>query len=239
MMRARHVVRSSGPMSPTAGRTVVAAVVAAVVLVVGCGSDDDTGGGAGADTSAVTTSVVAPDGPPGATLPEIAEGFPPADTARLKAIFDPLVEPLGVRISRGALVDRSDGYDVSVTGEHLALYVEPIDEDSYTVDDYVAGIFTVAAAVSPTIFEDYPGVDSFDICQEPHSDDDDSLEPFPVTQIELTRADHDSYDWDDGDLVSFLRLLRNSDDARILVGRTIVGAPAYTEALAEAERLDG
>ena len=94
-----------------------------------------------------------------------------------------------------ALIDRSGGgYVASPTGQHLALYVEPIDDR--TMDEYFDGILDVAVVFSD-IYDRWPGLETYDVCQEPPDPDGtQGPEPLPVTQIELTRAESDAIDWD-------------------------------------------
>ena len=70
-------------------RGLAAVVVALVALSVACGSD--SGGSSG--------------GSPSASGDEAAAALPPNDVSQLAEILDPLVEPLGLRLTRGALVD--------------------------------------------------------------------------------------------------------------------------------------
>lgn len=214
-------------------RSRLAGAALAASLFVGaaaCGDDDD------ATDAAPTTE------PSGAeTTPTEAGGttseFPPNDVATLKAIFDPLLEPLGVRLTRGVVVDRTEGWEVSDTGTHLALYVEPVDDATYTTDDYVEGIYTVGAAVIDEVFAPWPGIETFDICQEPYQTDDDRYEPFPRTQIEMTRAQADAFDWENSDLPELLALLHTEEGARIQTDRDVQWSGAYADAM-EAAGLD-
>ncbi|HUF85625.1 MAG TPA: hypothetical protein VMQ81_13660, partial [Acidimicrobiia bacterium] len=55
--------------------------------------------------------------------------LPPNDFEQLADIFDPKLEPLGLKLTRGALIDTAEGrYRPSDTGRHLAVYVEPTGE---------------------------------------------------------------------------------------------------------------
>ncbi|MGH9027177.1 MAG: hypothetical protein ACRDWD_13835, partial [Acidimicrobiia bacterium] len=117
---------------------------------------------------------------------------PPNDFEELAAIFDPMVEPMGLEVTRGSLVD-IDSYDESDTGNHLALYVEPTGE--YSQADYVNGITQLTNLLTPMIFDRYSALDSYDICQEPPPDEDDQAAPPPVTQFHATRAQADVIDF--------------------------------------------
>ena len=45
------------------------------------------------------------------------------------------------------------------------------------------------------MFERWPGLESYDVCQEPVDDGRSESEPLPVTQIELTREEAAAFDW--------------------------------------------
>jgi hypothetical protein len=180
--------------------------VAITLALTACG--DDGGGGGGEPVTA----------------------YPPTTSEELADVFDPQLEPLGLRVTRGALIERSDGgYVPSDTGEHLALYVEPIDEAGYDTADYVEGIGTVTALVTPQVFERWSGVETYDICQEPPADVDDSDTPAPYTQIEIDRASAAAVDWDEATTSTVLDLGRTGD-LRLVVTPAISADPAYQEA---------
>jgi hypothetical protein len=213
-------------------RRLAAASIALAFVLAGCSDDgdsqtattDEVPGGATSSSAGGSSSVTSAD-----------PAFPPNDVAALKGIFDPLVEPLGLRLTRGALVDRSDGYEFSDTGSHLALYVEPMDDSTYELGDYVDNIYDVMAAVTPAVFGPYSGVLTYDICQEPYQAEDDAYEPFPVTQVEVSRAAAAEYDWDTGDLASFLAFLDAHDaDTKLLVNDDVENAPQYQAAVSTA-----
>ncbi|MEL7209795.1 MAG: hypothetical protein AAGK32_16430, partial [Actinomycetota bacterium] len=85
----------------TSSRAAFVVIVAGLLALAGCGYDDDGDqavGGAGSPTS-------------------VTSPYPPTSFDELAAIFDPQLEPLGLRLTRGLLVDRSDGgYTPSAEG---------------------------------------------------------------------------------------------------------------------------
>jgi hypothetical protein len=206
-------------VSRRAGALALAVLAALPGALAACGDDDD-------DPVVQPATSVAD-----ATAASLE--YPPNDIDDLREIFDPLVAPMGLRVTRGALVDRTDGYEASDTGTHLALYVEPVDDATYTIDDYVDGIYDVAAAVTPTVFDRF-NVETYDICQEPPTEVDPSDEPFPLSQIEMSRQNYEDYDWASGSLPSFVLFLRETEGARLLVGGDVAHAPAYLDALRDA-----
>jgi hypothetical protein len=145
-------------------RRVALLVLALVALVIGCGDDGD-----------------------GESTPR-----PPSDFEELAAIFDPMVEPMGLQVTRASLVDL-DSYDESDTGNHLALYVEPTGE--YSRADYVEGVSELTNLLTPMIFERWTAIDSYDVCQEPAPGDDNQAAPPPVTQVHATRAQADALEF--------------------------------------------
>jgi hypothetical protein len=199
----------------------VAALAAAGVLVLSsCGSDSSSG-----EASPVSTEPAAEGLPPF----DDAQQLPPNDLGALRRLYDPVLEPLGVRLTRGALIDTSDNrYVPSNDGRHLALYVEPIGE--YSKDDYVNGFWNISALVTPDVFARWPQLASYDICQEPLPAVDDKPEPFPLTQINLTREAAEQIDWENGDLVDLLVSSRTNDDVKVIVNREIRATPTYQAA---------
>lgn len=161
-----------------------------------CGDDDE-------GTSTTTT------GPSTTTTPtttETAGALPPASALELEPIYGAALADLGLQLTdRGGLIDRSDGgYVPSAEGTHLALYVEPVGEER-SVDEYIDGIRSVAV-VFGDVFERWPGLASYDVCQEPLDDDGDpATEPLPVTQIELTKEEAAAFDWDTVTVVDLVR----------------------------------
>jgi hypothetical protein len=131
-----------------------------------------------------------------------AHALPPNDKAAIERVFAPALDRLGVRLTRGALVDLKTGKP-SPNGKHLAVYVEPTGD--YTPEDYGRGTVRTLRAFIPTAFERWGGLKSFDICQEPLPSTDSRPEPPPVTKVDLTRAASRKVKWDDLDLVRLLR----------------------------------
>lgn len=109
--------------------------------------------------------------------------LPPAQRAKLAKLFQPELKPLGLKITRALLQDL-ETYEVDPLGTHLALYVEPRSAD-YTGADYVENFSKLVNRFLPRVFERWPGLESFDICQEPLGDP--RAAPPPATQIFLTR----------------------------------------------------
>jgi hypothetical protein len=155
---------------------IVAAGVLACTAAVGCSS------GSGGENS--------------------SNALPPNDKAAIERFFKPALERLGVRLTRGALIDLKTAKP-SATGTHLAVYVEPTGD--FTPEDYARGTVKTLRAFLPVAFETWGGLKSFDLCQEPLPAADARPEPPPVTKVLLTRSASRTVRWDNLDLARLLR----------------------------------
>jgi hypothetical protein len=198
----------------------IAVVALAVTLAAGaaaCGEDD----GASGDK-------------PSTTIRPTPGELPPPTALELEPLYGDALAALGLKLTdRGGLIDRSGGgYVASPTGEHLALYVEPIDDRK--TEEYIDGILDVALVFSD-IYDRWPGLKSYDVCQEPPDPDgNQGPEPLPVTQIELTRAESDAIDWDTATVASLIA--GSQADPRTLalrVSTELATDPAYQALLPE------
>ena len=188
-------------------RRLLPLLLTSLLLLVACGNDDDGGAEAQAD-----------------------RGLPPVAAADGADLFEPELEALGLRVTdRGGLVDRSDGgYELSADGDHYALYVEPIDDATYTDDDFVENLVELTKLTAPLVFDTYPGVVSYDICQEPRSSENDAEEPPAITQIELRRSTADTVDWDTLDLATLVSLHKQGTyEDFVYIGAPLVNHPAF------------
>jgi hypothetical protein len=131
-----------------------------------------------------------------------SKALPPNDKAAIERVFAPELERLGVRLTRGALVDLKTGKP-SATGTHLAVYVEPTG--NFTPDDYARGTVKTLRAFIPGAFERWGGLTSFDVCQEPLPAADARPEPPPITKVDLTKAASAKVRWESLDLARLLR----------------------------------
>ncbi len=214
----------------------VASVGSLLVVGVACGSDSggDSPPPAASGTSSAASATEANASVAAAAellpAPDPNQTLPPNDVGSLRRLYDPALAALGLRLTRGALIDRSNGgYEPSDRGTHLALYVEPLD-DSFTLADYVEGLWTVAALVTPDVFARWADVETYDICQEPPPGVDDADEPLPYTQINLSRVVSDSIDWESGSLPDLLAVARTSADFDLVVAKEVRETPEYRAA---------
>ena len=178
----------------------------AVLLVVAACTDDaapSSTTAAPATTSTVTTATTTSEPHATTTSPLIVpsgEALPPADFDALAAIFDPLVEPLGYRVGRAALIDRAT-YRETPEGNHLALYLTPLV--AKTSEDYVADFVPLAKTFVPGVFDAWPDLVSFDVCQEPF-EWEGSTPPPGLTIFDIYRDAADEIDWGSADLAGLI-----------------------------------
>lgn len=189
--------------------------------LAGCAYDrDDSAVPSTIDPADVTTSTTTGADPDGA--------LPPAGALELEPLYGEQLAELGLRLTdRGGLIDRTGGgYEPSAEGTHLALYVEPIGDR--TVPQYLEGIRSVAVVFSD-VFDRWPGLASYDVCQEPAGDDGGSAEePLPVTQIELTRGEAAAIDWETVSVVDLVRSAREDPPGLALrVSTSLANDPAF------------
>ncbi len=213
------------------------AVVALSIAVTGCGGGDGDGDETALDRSSVTTASTATTTTTTTPTPTSLGGadgaLPPRDPLALAPSYGERLAALGLRLTdRGGLIDRSDGYQPSAEGTHLALYVEPIGE--LTAEQYVDGLGTVTVLFSD-VFDRWPGLESFDVCQEPAAAVDGSDEPLPVTQIDMSRSQAAAFDWPTVTAVDIVRASQAEPPGITLrVSPALADEPAYRAVVEDA-----
>lgn len=130
---------------------------------------------------------------------ESATSLPPHERDALAAIFDPLVEPLGYRVTRAALITR-DTYVVDPAGDHLAIYLSPLDDIGF--DRFATDLPAITEVFLPLVFERWPALASFDVCQEPFASE--SQTPPSQTIVDLTREAAALVEWNGIDLAGLI-----------------------------------
>ncbi|MFL6206916.1 MAG: hypothetical protein ACJ739_16360 [Acidimicrobiales bacterium] len=208
----RHAGRGRGS-GPGIGRRLLVAALA-LGLAAGaaaCGDDD------GAEGQPIPPTTVEPG------------SLPPPDALDLEPLYGEALAAVGMKLTdRGGLIDRSGGgYVPSPTGRHLALYVEPIAPER-TMDEYFDGIRDVAAVFSD-IYDRWPLLETYDVCQEPPDPDGtQDPEPLPVTQIELDRAQSEAIAWDTVTVEDLVRGAQQDPPAIVLrVSTEMADHPPY------------
>lgn len=198
--------------------TIGSGVIVSAGLVGACSDDDD------GDRAAELPSTTSTSRP--ADLPE-------NDEDALKDLFDPFLEPLGQRVTRVGLYDLSLGFELSDTGDHVAIYAEPIDPDGEGWDAarYIEATAPGMAACAPFIFDTWAGVNSMDLCQEPPQAEAPEAEPPVMTQVNLSRADSAFIDWDNVTLADLIAArLRSPQTARVSVNDELEADPMWAAA---------
>ncbi len=188
--------------------------------LVGACSDDDDGGNRAAELPSTSSTTTPSD-------------LPANDEDALKDLFDPFFEPLGQRVTRIGLYDLSLGFELSDTGDHVAIYAEPIDAEGAGWDAarYIEATAPGMAACTPFIFDTWAGVNSMDLCQEPPQAEAPEPEPPVVTQVNLSRADSAFIDWDNVTLADLIAArLRSPQTARVSVNDELEADPIWVAA---------
>jgi hypothetical protein len=168
-------------------------------------------------------------------IPTESARKPPVEAVALEPDYRDALAEIGLVLTpRGGLIDRSGGgYRKSATGTHLALYLEPLADRS--VDQYVDGIAGASRVFLPSVFDRWPGLESFDVCQEPAASADEPKDPPPVTQIEVTRAQATALDWDKLTVRQIVRAAEADPPAlRLVVSDALHGSDAYFNATRQA-----
>ena len=220
-------------MRPCARAAVVVTALGLVVLP-SCGGDAAAPSGGAAATTPGSAGT-APDPTPG-TAAVVDGALPPQDLSELASIYDPLLAPLGVHITRAGLVDLdAGGYVLSAEGRHLALYVAP--DQPMTDDQYAAQIAPIAAALTTDVFSRYPGLESYDVCQEgPDLDGDPETLPTTKSQFNVERPGLGALAWDDLDLTELLSAIPTNRSIRLMAAIEVRRTPTFTAAQQAADR---
>jgi hypothetical protein len=196
------------------------------LLLAGCSAADRVVTGATTSTLA-PVATAAPATAATAATTSVAAALPPHTYEGLAPLLDPLVAPLGFRITRAALVDL-ETYESSPTGTHLAVYAEPLAaQDAEAV---AAATVPLAAVFLPGGFLRWPGLESFDICQEPYEAAAGTTAP-PDTVLDLSRDTALAIDWEEVNLADLLQWeggglsLHASDPIRLTETWSAAAAP--------------
>lgn len=195
-------------------------------LLVACGDAEHPQRGADEQS---TTTLDRAGGPTSTARGDDGE-LPSASPLDLVPDYGLALQALGLRLTdRGGLIDRDGGgYVPSAEGRHLALYVEPIGDR--TVQQYIDGV-RAATAVFADVFQRWPGLESFDVCQEPVDGAGGSggtSEPVPITQVEVTREQASVIDWESSTVVDLVRAAGTDPPGLALrVSQPVAQDPAY------------
>jgi hypothetical protein len=118
----------------------------------------------------------------------------PGDGLRpMEQVFGADLRALGWTVQRSEVQHRDLPGLTTKGKQHLALYLRPVGHK--TAADYLDGLATATRVLVPAVFARWPGLQSFDVCEEPAADVDPSDEPKPVTQVLVTRSQALAVDW--------------------------------------------
>ncbi|HUG75315.1 MAG TPA: hypothetical protein VMM81_06545 [Acidimicrobiia bacterium] len=197
-------------------------VVAIAVFVSSCGGSatntPSMTAPAAPTTASTSTTAVAET-----TTTVDAEFLPAHTNDAVVALFSDVVAPLGFRITRGSLVDLA-AYRSSPEGRHLAVYVAPLEE--YSPADHAEAFMPLARLFLPMVFERWRGLESFDICQEPHSWVGGGTPPA-VTLFDIDRATAEGIDWDTVTLGDLIHLADGHDHLRVTANPEVAASDPW------------
>lgn len=207
-------------------RIAVAALALAVApaAATACGGDAATAPPAADGGTVATPAGTTEDG-------AVVDGaLPPQDLADVAAVYDPILKPFGVHLTRAALIDLGDGgYAPSPDGRHLALYVAP--NEPFTDEQYAAHVAPLAATLTSDVFTRYPGLVSYDVCQEgPDLDGDPATLPPTKSQLNVERAALDALDWADVTLPELLAFVARNNSVRLSAAIELRRTTPFVEA---------
>lgn len=198
----------------------VALLAVTAALAAGCGDGTDPEPASAPSTTTEATS------PPG--LPPL-ESLTEDNLTGLQDLYGPALAPLDLVITRGGVTEYRGG-------NHLALYVVPTGD---AADDGPAGylqrMLPSFTAIRPLLFDAYPELDSFDLCQEPVPDAaaaplPDGQFPPASTFLLLSREGYESVDdWDDADLADLLAAADTDLGGHLGVLPEIEALPEYPD----------
>jgi hypothetical protein len=152
--------------------------------------------------------------------------LPPHEREALAEIFDEVVEPLGYRVTRAALITR-ESYAVDPEGDHLAIYLAPLDDISF--EQFASDLPAIAGVFLPHVFDRWPGLVSFDVCQEPFASD--AATPPSLTIIDITREAAALVDWAAIDLEGLIDLGESTDGIVVWARPAVRDSTAWQAAI--------
>ncbi|MDP2623624.1 MAG: hypothetical protein Q8Q29_07505 [Actinomycetota bacterium] len=212
---------------------VIASVLLLVVFAAACGNEvvsttqtPPTPSVSPTTSTTTSTMITTTSTNTGPTLPATADDLPPPGLAALATLFDPLVEPLGYRVGRATLIDRAT-YRATPDGRHLALYLTPLT--AKTPDEYATDFLAIARTFVPVIFDHWPRLESFDVCQEPY-DWEGATAPPGLTVFDIDRESVGAIDWQTVDLAGLLFAEGQLEGLEIFAQQEIRSAPVWQAA---------
>lgn len=175
---------------------------------------------------------------PSTTATSTPTELPTNDEDELKALFAPLFEPIGQRVTRIGLYDLSQGFVRDDEGTHLAIYTDPLEPTGagWDTERYIQACVDGVQACTPFIFDTWAGIETMDVCQEPPQEDAPEPEPPIVTQVQMGRADYRRIEsWDELTLTDLMAArARSPKTVRVRGDDDVAAHPRWVEAEATA-----
>jgi len=195
--------------------------VAATTSSTSTSTSTSGGGGTTADTSTTLppTTAVEPTAP-----------LPPPTFEELKPLLDPLVAPLGMAVTRASLIEL-ENFTVTADGTHLAVYV--VADRERDPDEFARALASVAAVFLPEVFQRWPGLESFDVCQEPFGWDEESTAPS-ITILDISRSAVGAIDWTDAELSDLIAAGATDDGLTIFADAEVRSTETWDQAITDA-----
>lgn len=168
---------------------------------------------------------------PAAPKPDL----PPDGTGPIAALYDERLKPLGWRVQRSSLEERAQPQPKPPGKRHLAVYLRPTGTP--TPNDYLDGLATVTKAFLPSVFDEYPGLQSFDVCLEPTEAEDPSGYPTTLTQVLVNRPQVRAVDWAEADAAEVVAsgIVRHPNTLVLLVAPSLRATPEWAALHAAAQ----
>lgn len=206
-------------------RPIGSLALALAFLFGACGGDD---GGSGSLTATTADTSGYGDGYDGRTSVGTAPraGLPADGPEAMDAVYGDDLRALGLRVTRSRIVDAGEDGSMLPDANHLAVYVEPVDD--LTPEQYLANIPALAKLFLPAVFDRWPEVGTFDVCQEPPSSGGSSTEPRPRSALAITEEQAAGIDWPAVTLEEMVRLHHAVPNGLTLaVDRTLSDSSAW------------
>ena len=201
-------------MSAHRRRPALALLATAGLLLAACGDDDP------AEPAAPDATVAPADDGDLPPLEELTDD----NLEGLQAVYGPPLGELDLAVTRGGVVDFRGG-------THLQLYVEPTtDEAANPPEVFLERMLTSFQAILPVLFDAYPELDSFDLCQEPVPGAATAASEYeePVTLLLVSRAGYESVeDWSTATLEDLIAAAGEDLEGHVAVSPEIEALPEY------------
>lgn len=120
---------------------------------------------------------------------------------------------IGVEVGRAGLTAGASSPGYVPDGDHLAIYVSPAPDADSSPEAYAQRIVPLTELFVRRVFDEWPGIQSFDVCQEPAGRDswggegaDEGVDDQPPLTVLLVRRDQaDAQTWTGLDLAEVRR----------------------------------